>query len=48
MGKCAGQGHDPAGFNATSQGALSIPCRACLLLKINLPSNWHMAPETTQ
>jgi hypothetical protein len=48
MGKRAGRGHDPAGFHETSAGALVIPCRACPVPGINLPQNWHIAPETTR
>jgi hypothetical protein len=44
MAKRAGRGHDPGGVDGTSQGALSIPCRACPHPDKNLPVGWDSAP----
>jgi len=48
MVKRAGRGHDPSGIDGTSQGALSIPCRACPHPNINLPDGWDGVPPEDQ
>ena len=48
MGKQAGRGHDPSGIDATSQGALAVPCRACPLPEVNLPEDWRSLPDNSQ
>lgn len=46
MMKRAGRSYDPGGVNATAPGSLAIPCRACPLPNVNLPSGWeHVPPE---
>jgi len=44
MAKRAGRGHHRLGIAGTSQGELSIPCRACPHPGINLPADWAQAP----
>ncbi|KAF8197313.1 hypothetical protein K438DRAFT_1585158 [Mycena galopus ATCC 62051] len=49
MCKRDGRGHDGQqelvyGIEATKQGELVIPCRACPLPGINLPVGWEKAP----
>jgi hypothetical protein len=41
MMKRAGQGHDPAGSDATGAGELALECPACPQPDINLPENWE-------
>jgi hypothetical protein len=46
MTKRAGHGHDPSGIDGTSQGGLSVPCRACPHAGINIPDGWeNTCPE---
>ena len=48
MTKHAGCGHDPTGIDGTTQGGLSIPCRACPHPDINLTTGWNTSPPETQ
>lgn len=48
MTKRAGRGHDPAGIDGTSQGALAISCRACPQPDINLPAGWEESSSENQ
>jgi len=45
MTKRAGRGHDPSGIDGTSQGGLSVPCRACPHAGINIPDGENTRPE---
>lgn len=48
MLKRAGRAHDLGGIEATPQGGLSIPCRACPDPDINLPRTWKQEPAERQ
>lgn len=41
--KRAGQAHDPAGVDATSNGELMVECPACPHPGRNLPDGWENA-----
>lgn len=41
MLKRAGRAFDQDGVNATLSGSLAIPCRACPIPGVNLPSGWR-------
>ena len=41
--KRGGQGHDPAGIDATSNGELLVECPACPHPERNLPVDWEKA-----
>ncbi|KAI0042927.1 hypothetical protein FA95DRAFT_1575419 [Auriscalpium vulgare] len=43
MLKRGGRGHDPAGVDATSPGALAVECPACPRPGVNLPDGWESA-----
>lgn len=40
MLKRAGRAFDPGGIDATPEGGLAIPCRACPQPRMNLPRGW--------
>ncbi|KDQ26081.1 hypothetical protein PLEOSDRAFT_169883 [Pleurotus ostreatus PC15] len=48
MAKRAGRGNDPAGLDATANGALAVPCRSCPHPNINLPDGWEREPPETR
>lgn len=48
MAKRAGRGNDPAGLDATANGALAVPCRSCPHPDINLPNGWEREPPETR
>jgi hypothetical protein len=44
MVKRAGRAFDPGGIPMTAPGSLAIPCRACPIPNINLPTGWQDVP----